>query len=807
MIPRRLHYVWVGGKMPDQYQAFIEGWRRLHPDWEVVGWNESNIDFSHPLIGDAYRRRQWAKVADIVRLMAVHAQGGIYLDTDFEVLKPLDGLLDEHCFLAFQGSEHASDLVVNGVFGAVPGHWFIGEALRTMLAMQPIPFGFERPTRYGPKLITRVLRRYGLDREYEEGLRIRDILIHPAPVFFPYPFHGTFTPDCVREETLAIHHWGRSWDSTVPRPLRVAREAKRHLDRLVRPPPPSWCGTTRRATAQAAIPASPPPAALRVIGADPASPLIGRLRAALGDNVPVEAWAAVSATPRDGERDGPWRRAISGTPLDWLAPGGKGQSQAGPVGEPGAVPDAATTVLLDPHGIAATVGQRIWRVVDAAGRPLLGAFFARDLCYNPSNLASLFLVETCDGGTSWMKLGEAHPAARQPYPTLLRMIGEAAVTMIAAVLHASGEAPAKRLAWAPAPRHAAAARGLAALQGSWQGGPLRWRLAHARRRLRDALTVEDWAIGMAKPPPGWPERGGQIAQARWLRVPRAEGFVADPLPWPGRPGVVLCERFDHRTGLGRLQALPIEGDWSAEAEELPIPGEGHLSYPFAWEEDGRSFCLPEMASRRRQAIYELRPGSLPVEVATVAEGVAMADATLFRHGGLLWIAYTDMHLGAHDNLCLMHAERLEGPWTPHRGNPVKVDVRSSRPAGAVFSAGGGLLRPAQDCSRGYGGAVVLNRILVCDPGEYREEAAATLWPDPLGPFPDGLHTFSLVGDLMLIDGKRVVFDPAIVLHRARRRLLRGASGGAAKLRPAAAGMTTSLSPGVAPAPHGGEAAT
>ncbi len=82
MIPKRIHYVWVGGPLPDAQRAYIDSWRETNPDYEFTLWNESNIDFSVNLIRRAYDQRKWAKVADIVRLVAVLQHGGIYLDTD-----------------------------------------------------------------------------------------------------------------------------------------------------------------------------------------------------------------------------------------------------------------------------------------------------------------------------------------------------------------------------------------------------------------------------------------------------------------------------------------------------------------------------------------------------------------------------------------------------------------------------------------------------------------------------------------------------------------------------------------------------
>ena len=196
----------------------------------------------------------------------------------------------------------------------------------------------------------------------------------------------------------------------------------------------------------------------------------------------------------------------------------------------------------------------------------------------------------------------------------------------------------------------------------------------------------------------------------------------------------------------------------------------HLSYPFAWQDTDRVLCLPEMAAARRQVLYAITDGGV-TPVCTIAEDVAMADPTIIHEGGLYWLMYSDADLGAYDNLCLMFAERPEGPWTRHPGNPVKIDVRSSRPGGTPFRVAGSLFRPAQDCSRTYGGALAVNRVVECTPERYREEVIAVLRPDPAGAYPDGIHTLSMGCGGLLIDGKRIAYHPAIVWSKLRRHFL------------------------------------
>lgn len=225
MIPRRLHYVWVGSPLPAKQRSYIDTWRQTNPDFEIIGWTEDNIDLSVPWVRHAYQQRKWAKVADIVRLMAVDRLGGIYLDTDFRVCKPLDPLLNDRCFYAFQHERQLSDLVGNGVFGAEPGHWFIRKALRRLLAMRHHPF--ERPTAFGPKLITRILKEEGLRGYSPEGVIVKDIIIHPRPVFYPFGWDEEFSEDCIGDKTMAVHFWEKSWQKDLPVAIRLARQAKR----------------------------------------------------------------------------------------------------------------------------------------------------------------------------------------------------------------------------------------------------------------------------------------------------------------------------------------------------------------------------------------------------------------------------------------------------------------------------------------------------------------------------------------------------------------------------------------------------
>jgi hypothetical protein len=452
-----------------------------------------------------------------------------------------------------------------------------------------------------------------------------------------------------------------------------------------------------------------------------------------------------------------WRWLVRGTALDWVGTSATSAAAS-------QLPD----IILDLHGCDVIDEMRTWRIVDVFGNCVLRPFSC--LAHSPANplVTSLFLVETQGSGGDWMLLAEAHVSSRRSSHDLLDVIGRTVVWLVKAGLRhlPSGEKAARPIG--------------PAMQSPRAAEIFLSRVVSALARVRDHAFSEIWAIGKIAEPVEAFLSDRTVDPSPWCEIPSREGFIADPFPWPGHDDAILCEGYSHHTGLGRLEILRPGDNTSHGVTELDLNVRTHLSYPFTYAEGDTVVCLPEMAAERRQAMYILDRDGSARELCAVAEDVAMQDPTLFRHAGLYWIAYVDTALGSHESLCLRYATKLEGPWIEHPLNPVKVDVRSSRPGGTPFWAGETLFRPAQDCSRSYGCALVINRIDACTPHQYEEVPVARLTPDSRGRYPDGLHTFSVTSEGILLDGKRIVFDPVITLLRFRKRV-RNAAARFAKL--------------------------
>jgi hypothetical protein len=285
-----------------------------------------------------------------------------------------------------------------------------------------------------------------------------------------------------------------------------------------------------------------------------------------------------------------------------------------------------------------------------------------------------------------------------------------------------------------------------------------------------------WSLGFLQAPIHSLLTVGRQPRVELLPGGGGDEFLADPFGIVDRDRlVVLCERFDYETFTGTIQVREFlrapDGELRLSSVASPFTVPSHASYPFLFRHEGSIHCVLETARLRQVHLYRAEPfPSTWRWVATLLDGVAALDPTLFAHAGLWWLACTDRERGAHHALSLWYAQRPAGPWHPHHGNPVKIDIRGARPAGTPFTLGDELYRPAQDCSRHYGEAVVIHRVVRLNPWEFEEEAVARVEPRTLGIQADGVHTIAAAGDLTLLDMRRFILDRRAVKRAFAREL-------------------------------------
>ena len=237
----------------------------------------------------------------------------------------------------------------------------------------------------------------------------------------------------------------------------------------------------------------------------------------------------------------------------------------------------------------------------------------------------------------------------------------------------------------------------------------------ARKKMRRLLGLNPprWRTGWRHCPHAYPLwRTGHFDPAEWTFLPDDHRrFYADPFPFVHEGALwVFVEEYPFSTGMGIISAYRI--DEHGQMVEGPVPvleTDVHVSYPLVFAHDGRIWMLPETSDAGELRLYFCETFPHRWRLHSVLLDRPVSDATLFHDGTRFWIMATDTTPPASswDALLLFHAERLEGPWTPHPDNPVLVDCASARPGGRVWQENGRWLRPAQVCEHGYGTAVVV----------------------------------------------------------------------------------------------------
>lgn len=212
-IPRYIHYCWFGGnEFGPKESKCIESWRRFMPDYEIIRWDESNFDCAAcDYIREAYEKKKWAFVSDYVRLKVMLEYGGLYFDTDVELIAPIDDILERGPFMGFEedcDGKHYGAVAPGLGLGAYPGMDFYRRLLKSYELDHFINCDGSLNLKNVVERTTELLIQDGLS--VREGIQVvDDITIYPASYFNPKDqWSGVVT---IQSDTRSIHHFGMSW--------------------------------------------------------------------------------------------------------------------------------------------------------------------------------------------------------------------------------------------------------------------------------------------------------------------------------------------------------------------------------------------------------------------------------------------------------------------------------------------------------------------------------------------------------------------------------------------------------------------
>lgn len=209
-IPKIIHYCWFGNNpKPELMRKCLQSWKKYMPEYEIMEWNESNFNVNqNSYAAEAYKTQKWAFVSDFARFKVIEQYGGIYFDTDVELLHPIpDGILQHNVFM---GVESAGLVNPGLVFGSIPHHYFTLAMLGRYEKEHFLIDGKMNTTTVNERT-TEELRKIGYHPSPEENL-VEDIVIYPSGIFCGYD--QDVREYCITPNTIAVHHYASSWKNT-----------------------------------------------------------------------------------------------------------------------------------------------------------------------------------------------------------------------------------------------------------------------------------------------------------------------------------------------------------------------------------------------------------------------------------------------------------------------------------------------------------------------------------------------------------------------------------------------------------------
>lgn len=299
------------------------------------------------------------------------------------------------------------------------------------------------------------------------------------------------------------------------------------------------------------------------------------------------------------------------------------------------------------------------------------------------------------------------------------------------------------------------------------------------RFIQKHFYINRWNIGILKSPiTDCITNQINNRDVEWFSLVGRHQFVADPFAIYHNNQIFLFYEFlDYRNKIGKIHFAKLNPQgFSLQETGEALSSTKHLSYPYVFKEGENFYMIPESSTSKEISLYVALRFPDKWEKVHTLFNIGGIDNTVLFYNNHWWLFFTLSHYKgqALQELHLAFCDNLTGKWQLHPKNPVKIDFTSARPGGTPFVHKGSLFRPAQDCSKNYGGGITINRVLKLSENAFHEETVTTLFPIPNSPFRDGLHTLSCCdcGTFSVIDGLHIEFTPCKFVSTWERRWFR-----------------------------------
>lgn len=301
-------------------------------------------------------------------------------------------------------------------------------------------------------------------------------------------------------------------------------------------------------------------------------------------------------------------------------------------------------------------------------------------------------------------------------------------------------------------------------------------------KFYDKFCIMQWGIGFAN---------GQIEQIirsktysptiTWVPTDNNILSIADPFIFKSPDGSInlLYENFSMAKvgNYGKIDLIVMDQQFKPLINKRLLDIKSHLSYPFIFKENGKTYVVPESHQSNRVVAYEFDfENNTLINERVLIDHLPLIDSTILKYNNKYWLFAT---LGGsnndHSKLYIFYADSLFGKYTPHAKNPVRDSLDGSRPAGNFIIVDGQIFRPAQNCAAFYGRSITINKVLVLTENDFAEEPYMDLDAQKGSFYDIGIHTINSTDDIIVVDGIRFVFMPFTKIYFSIVKLFRNLS--------------------------------
>jgi len=284
-------------------------------------------------------------------------------------------------------------------------------------------------------------------------------------------------------------------------------------------------------------------------------------------------------------------------------------------------------------------------------------------------------------------------------------------------------------------------------------------------KYRSKLFFKKWIIGVCN------DNIENIIRERtfkprieWLKINGFESFYADPFILSVKEDEIklLYEIYPFQDGYGKIALMTLDKDFCFKSDKLILDTQSHLSYPFIYRENNKTYIFPESAQNKKLSCFEYDDEKDEMYFVKDLIDLPLRDSTILKYKEKYWIFGTQSDNGTDYKLHIYVSENLLGKYRPLTINPVKNGLDGTRAAGNFFEVDGDIYRPTQNCKNSYGESITIYKVIELSETAFIEEPYMTIKMDPKQSFNKGIHsvhTLNILDNTIVVDGEQWIFAP------------------------------------------------